>query len=141
MTNGSISYWMLISFRALSAVAASTAATAAIGSPTYRARSFSVYWRLPQTITLGASLYVMTARTPGSASALLVSMFTSRACACGLRRMRPTSMFGSSMSPVYLARPVTRSTASMFGPRLPTTLSGPPGVAEACCAMTVTLIP
>ena len=45
-----------------------------------------------------------------------------------LRSTRATSMPGRSMSPVYLARPVTRSTASMFGPRLPMTFRGPPGV-------------
>src|SRR4029077_1357879 len=71
--------------------------------------------------------------------ALLVSTLTIRAWARVLRNTRATSMPGRSMSPVYLARPVTRSSASMFGPLLPTTFRGPPGTvfcwAVFCCAM------
>ena len=37
----------------------------------------------------GKSVFVTTARTPGSASAFEVSMPRMLACACGLRRMRP----------------------------------------------------
>src|SRR5687768_3330854 len=77
----------------------------------------------------------MTARTPGTASALPASIRVIRACACGLRNTRATSMPGSSMSPVYLARPVTRSTASILGPRLPMTFIGPPVPVVVCCAI------
>jgi hypothetical protein len=43
---------------------------------------------------------VMTALTPGSASAFDASMRRMRACGCGLRSTRAQSMPGSEMSPV-----------------------------------------
>ena len=63
--------------------------------------------------------------TPGSARAADVSMERMRACACGLRRTRPTSMPGSEMSAPNLARPVTLSTPSGRQGRVPTYLSAP----------------
>src|SRR5688500_11162881 len=134
-TNGSGSYCTSISVTARSAVSTSTAATAATASPLKRTRSLSAYWRWPQIMTFGASRWVITARTPGNASALAVSMRAMRACAWGLRITFATSIPGRSMSPVYLARPVTRSTASMFGPRLPITRIGPPAI--GCWAMSI----
>src|SRR5262249_49834944 len=62
---------------------------------------------------------VMTAFTPGSASAFDVSIFTMRACACGLRNTRPTSWPGRLKSAPKRARPVTLSTPSGRTVRVP----------------------
>ncbi len=63
---------------------------------------------------------VMTAFTPGSASALEVSIEMMRACACGLRRTRPMSWPGRLKSAPKRARPVTLSTPSGRTVRVPT---------------------
>ena len=55
---------------------------------------------------------VTTAFTPGSASALEVSMPMMRACACGLRRTLPQIMPGMVVSAAKAARPVTLSAPS-----------------------------
>src|SRR3989442_8044305 len=64
---------------------------------------------------------VNTATTPGTCSARRASIARIRACGCGDRRTFPWSIPGSTMSPVYLARPVTFSTASTRGTEVPTT--------------------
>ena len=69
------------------------------------------------------SAEVITAFTPGSASAFEVSIDLMRACACGLRSTLPISMFGTCMSAPNLARPVTLSTPSGRSGRVPTILS------------------
>ena len=63
---------------------------------------------------------VMTAFTPGSASAFDVSIFTMRACGCGLRSTRPMSWPGRLKSAPKRARPVTLSTPSGRIVRVPT---------------------
>src|SRR3954454_4213078 len=55
---------------------------------------------------------VTTAFTPGSASALVVSIDLMRACGCGLRRILPQIMPGILVSAANAARPVTLSTPS-----------------------------
>ena len=60
----------------------------------------------------GKSSAVTTAFTPGRASALLVSIETIRACACGERRILPHSMPDARVSAANTARPVTLSTPS-----------------------------
>src|SRR5438477_349991 len=93
MKAGSVLTWTSISSRASSAIHSSVAATAAIGSPTYRTfsrASASSSWltgRMPNFT--GRSSPVMTASTPGSARARLVSTLRIRACGWGLRRIRP----------------------------------------------------
>ena len=54
--------------------------------------------RTTSSCTPGKSARVMTARTPGSASAFEVSMPRMCACACGLRFSRPNSVPGSCVS-------------------------------------------
>src|SRR6185436_9243609 len=71
----------------------------------------------------GRSLPVMTAFTPGRASAAEVSIDLIRACACGLRSTLPCSIPGRLMSAPYLARPVTLSTPSWRIGRVPMTLN------------------
>src|ERR1044071_1341833 len=71
----------------------------------------------------GRSFPVMTALTPGSAAAFDVSIERMRACACGERRMRPTSMPGIVKSEPYWARPVTFGTPSGRIGRVPTHLN------------------
>ena len=70
---------------------------------------------------IGMSADVITANTPGSASARLVSMDLMRAWACGLLRILPWSMPGSRMSAPYRASPVTFSEPSCRTGRVPTT--------------------
>ena len=79
-----------------------------------------------QNTTPGGALNVVGKRAPNIDA---VERVTGRAKYTG-----DIDIPGMSMSPVYFARPVTRSSASMFGPRLPTTFSAPPGVVF-CCAM------
>ena len=69
----------------------------------------------------GKSLEVTTARTPGSFSALLVSIETIFACACGERSTLPHSMPAIFMSAPNWARPVTFSTPSGRIGLVPTT--------------------
>src|SRR5215467_235414 len=107
-------------------MASSSAATAATGWPTKTTRSmastacarvgaFFLSW--------GMSLAVMTARTPGSALARLVSIRTMRACACGLRSSLAWSMPRGLMSATYGTRPVTFSGPSGRGIDSPTPLT------------------
>src|SRR6266852_3057117 len=63
---------------------------------------------------------VTTAFTPGSASALEVSIETMRACGYGLRSTRPMSWPGRLKSAPKRARPVTLSTPSGRMVRVPT---------------------
>jgi hypothetical protein len=63
---------------------------------------------------------VITALTPGSASAFDVSMRTIRACGWGLRRTRPISWPGRLKSAPNRARPVTLSAPSGRMGRVPT---------------------
>ena len=63
---------------------------------------------------------VTTAFTPGSASALEVSIDTMRAWACGLRSTRPMSWPARLKSAPKRARPVTLSTPSGRIVRVPT---------------------
>src|SRR5438132_11481594 len=66
------------------------------------------------------SARVITALTPGSASALEVSMDRMRACGCGLRSTRPMSWPGRLKSAPKRARPVTLSAPSGRMVRVPT---------------------
>ena len=61
---------------------------------------------------IGKSFEVATATTPGSASALLVSIERMRAWAWGLRRTLPWTMPDIWVSAPYLAAPVTFSKPS-----------------------------
>ena len=70
----------------------------------------------------GMSFDVMTALTPGRASALDVSILRILACAWGLLSTRPTSMPGADMSAPKRARPVTLSTPSGRTGRVPMVL-------------------
>ena len=63
---------------------------------------------------------VMTAFTPGSASAFEVSIETMRACGWGLRSTLPMSWPGRLKSAPKRARPVTLSTPSGRIVRVPT---------------------
>src|SRR5262247_4462602 len=123
---GSTSYWTSMRSSASSAMATSSAATAATGWPTKTTRSmastacarvgaFFLSW--------GMSLAVMTARTPGSALARLVSMRTMRACACGLRSSLACRRPRGLMSATYCTRPVTFSGPSGRGIDSPTPLT------------------
>src|SRR5580765_4716709 len=71
----------------------------------------------------GMSAAVSTARTPGSALALLVSMRMILACACGLRRSFASSMPRGLMSATYWTWPVTLSAPSARGMERPTPLT------------------
>ena len=75
----------------------------------------------------------MTACTPGSAAALLVSMDLIRPEAIGLRSSFPQSIPGRVTSTAYFASPLTFSSPSTLGVGLPTTcfddaISIPPAV-------------
>src|SRR2546426_12004621 len=63
---------------------------------------------------------VITALTPGSASALEMSIDTMRACGCGLRSTRPMSWPGRLKSAPKRVRPVTLSAPSGRMVRVPT---------------------
>src|SRR5262244_113719 len=119
-------YSTVIRSRASSAIASSSAATAATGWPTKTTRSMAS----TACARVGAyhlsremSLAVMTARTPGSALARLVSMRTIRAWACGLRSNLAWSMPRGLMSATYCTRPVTFSGPSGRGIDSPTPLT------------------
>jgi hypothetical protein len=84
------------------AVSSSTAATAATSSPTKRtlssASAFSSGVHGMTPYFTGMSRPVITACTPGSASAREASIETIRACACGERSVLACSIPGSAMS-------------------------------------------
>src|SRR5437588_4840487 len=123
MKAGSVLTWTSISSRASSAIHSSVAATAAIGSPTYRTfsrASASSSWltgRMPNFT--GRSSPVMTASTPGSARARLVSTLRIRACGCGLRRIRPYTIRGGARSSANFVCPLTLAKASGLVSDLP----------------------
>ena len=77
---------------------------------------------LPALIS-GKSSRQITALTPGSFSAAEMSIDLMIACACGLRRIFPTSMPGRYMSEPNFARPVTLSRPSCLIGEEPTILS------------------
>jgi hypothetical protein len=76
-------------------------------------------------------LPVITANTPGSASAALVSMPRMRACACGERRILPWAMRGNTRSSVYFVAPVALPMASALRPRAPRTVKPSAGAPYA----------
>src|SRR3989442_12569875 len=125
MKAGSVFTWTSISSSASSAIHSSVAATAAIGSPTYRTFSranASSSWltgRMPNL--MGRSSPVRAASTPGSARARVVSTRTILACGCGLRRILPKSILGSARSSANLVCPLTLAKASGLVSDLPTT--------------------
>ena len=101
---GSTWYSTSIRSSASSAMASSSAATAATGWPTKTTRSMaSTAWARVGAFFLrcGMSAAVSTARTPGRALALLVSMRMILAWACGLRRSFACSMPRGLMSATY----------------------------------------
>src|SRR5262245_47745089 len=119
-------YSTVMRSRASSAMASSSAATAATGCPTNTTRSMaSTAWARVGAFFLscGMSAAVMTARTPGSALARLVSMRTMRACACGLRSSLAWRRPRGLMSATYCTRPVTFSGPSGRGIDSPTPLT------------------
>src|SRR5262245_31032210 len=121
------STWYSTSMRssASSAMASSSAATAATGWPTKTTRSMaSTAWARVGAFFLscGRSAAVRTASTPGRALALLVSMRTILAWACGLRRSFASSMPRGLMSATYWTCPVTLSAPSARGMDTPTPL-------------------
>ena len=79
------------------------------------------YWRWPGA-TAGKSSLVITALTPGMASASDVSMEMIRAWACGERTTMPWSWPGRLRSAAKRARPVTFSSPSWRTGRVPTYL-------------------
>ena len=96
---------MSISSIAAAAVSSSTAATARIGSPSYRGSlvrdaSFGA-------VTSGRSSAVKMPSTPGSASAARVSSARTRAWGIGLTSSLQNTMPSARWSSAYLARPVT----------------------------------
>src|SRR3989442_12020222 len=109
--------------RASSAIASSSAATAATGCPTKTTRSMaSTAWARVGALrcSWGMSAAVMTARTPGSTRARLVSILTMRAWACGLRRSLACSRPRGLRSATYCTCPVTFSGPSGRGMESPT---------------------
>src|SRR5499425_2537 len=119
-------YSTVIRSRASSAMASSSAATAATGCPTNTTRSMArTAWARVGAFFLscGMSAAVMTARTPGSALAALTSIDTILACACGLRSSLACSMPRGLMSATYCTRPVTFSGPSGRGIDSPTPLT------------------
>src|SRR6266850_137027 len=112
---------------ARSAVSSSTAATAPTASPTIRtlsvqsASSSCDTGRMPN-FTRGRSAPVMTAYTPGTALARVVSIPRMRACACGLRSSLPNAMRGRTRSSVKRVSPMTLPQASILGSGWPITL-------------------
>ena len=119
----STSYSTSMRSSASSAMASSSAATAATGWPANTTRSMaSTAWARVGALRFssGMSAAVRTARTPGSARALLASMLTIRAWACGLRRSLACSRPFGLMSATYCTRPVTFSGPSGRGIESPT---------------------
>src|SRR5665213_3244576 len=84
--------------------------------------SMSIIARSPP-VWSGKSAEVMIAFTPVNCSALEVSIFRILACACGERKTNPISWPGIDASAPYRARPVTLSTPSGRGTRVPITLN------------------
>ena len=106
-------------------MASSSAATAATGWPenTTRSMASTACARVGAFFfSCGMSAAVMTARTPGRALALLVSMRTMRAWAWGLRRSLAWSRPRGCMSATYWTAPVTFSRPSARGIGSPTPL-------------------
>src|SRR5215813_10805398 len=117
-------YSTVIRSRASSAMASSSAATAATGCPTNTTRSMArTACARAFFLSCGMSAAMMTARTPGSALARLVSMRTMRACACGLRSSLAWRRPRGLMSATYCTRPVTFSGPSGRGIESPTPLT------------------
>src|SRR5215510_1137713 len=111
------------------------AATAATACPLYRALSAAMTLLLKsltftaisprlaiRSSATGKSLTVITALTPGNASAFAVLMDLMRAWAWGLRSTLPCNMPVRRISPPYTARPVTLSAPSGRIGRVPMTL-------------------
>src|SRR6185369_3439201 len=69
----------------------------------------------------GTSEPTSTALTPGTRSALLVSIRLMRAYGTGLLKQRPHNVSGNFRSALYCALPVTLSSPSTRGVGLPTT--------------------
>ena len=132
ISESSGSYSTSIIRAAASAVSSSTAATAATGSPTKRTfstQSGSSSWltgMIPNR-TGGKSRPVMTAYTPGSAAARVVSIRRMRACGCCARRSFAYAMRGRARSSAKRVSPVTFAHASTFGRRCPMTDRGRSG--------------
>ena len=74
-------------------------------------------------VSCAASSPVITAATPGSASAARLSIDLMRACACGLRSTAACAMFGSAMSSMKRPRPARKRGSSLRSMRVPMTLS------------------
>ena len=81
------------------------AATARMGSPSNSGSFVSA--GISPAAASGRSSAVRMARTPGIASAALVSMRRTRACGIGLSRSLQKSMPSARKSSAYFARPVT----------------------------------
>src|SRR6267143_1080018 len=112
--------------RASSAMAGSSAATAATGCPANTTRSMArTAWARVGAFFLryGMSAAVSTARTPASALARLVSMRLMRAWACGLRSSLACSRPLGFRSATYDTWPVTFSGPSGRGMESPTPLT------------------
>src|SRR5213593_2348557 len=123
---GSTSYRTSMRSSASSAIASSSAVTAATGCPTKTTRSMaSTAWARVGALRFswGMSAAVMTARTPGSARARLVSILTMRAWACGLRRSLACKRPRGLRSATYWTCPVTFSGPSGRGMASPTPLT------------------
>src|SRR2546428_2945510 len=120
---GSTSYTTWMRTSASSAIAGSSAATAATGWPAKTTRSMArTAWARVGAFFLryGMSAAVRTARTPRSALARLVSMRVMRACACGLRSSFACSSPLGARSATYCTWPVTFSGPSGRGMDRPT---------------------
>ena len=74
-------------------------------------------------VSRAASSPVITATTPGSASAALLSIERMRAWACGLRSAAACAMFGSVMSSMKRPRPARKRGSSLRSMRVPMMLS------------------
>ncbi len=110
ITNGRTSYSTSINLQASAAIFSVVAATAATGWPANSAFSRAMTLRhiqrmswMPSMTDLSSgkftmSFAVITAFTPGWASALLVSIDLMRACGCGLRNTLPQIMPGIVVS-------------------------------------------
>src|SRR5882724_4664353 len=120
---GRTSYTTSMRSSASSAMAGSSAATAATGWPANTTRSIArTAWARVGAFFLryGMSAAVSTARTPASAFARLVSMRVMRACACGLRSSFAWSRPLGLRSATYCTWPVTFSGPSGRGMESPT---------------------
>ena len=77
--------------------------------------------------TVAKSAPVYTPITPGSASALLMSMLLMRACACGLRTVAAWAMWATAWSSMYLPLPIKKRLSSTRFMLWPIHLRGRPG--------------